>query len=890
MVIVGDRAVPMTSTFGSTHFRPSAFGSQCGGSRVAGYSKTVEVVDGGNMGSTGPQQLESISAMPLYKDKSTEQLRWEDYKSGDKGGIGFGAWAMRPNLFSASCLSAKSASNPFSSSTPANIFASKTGTSDSEGFGESNTPAFSSFSPLGHSSSIPFSSDFGASTAPAPSSTPFQASAWPFATTSSSTPMPSGLFMPNRSEPSLCTSSLPTFGPTPAVFSSSGSFSANCYGTSTQPIFGANNKSSEFFGGEPISSMSSHFGSVPPNFVSPSLFGQATAQVPVSQSVAPSFGISGGHCCVCPSNMSNTAFTGNGSPSAGNLFSSTQFEFPPNLSGFGHATTSSPSPFKPMQTVPCTGVPIGDFGQSVHGTGVPVGNFGQSVPGFNGFLGIAFLPCWIAFGQPVASPPGWVASAQPITAPVTCNNPFHREVAGAPTPTYGSTNFGPSAFASKRGGSRVEAYKATADQVEFGKLNSISAMPIYLNKSPEEIRSEDYQSGDKGGPTLRMGSVHTAPSSFSSSTPSNLFASQKPTFTCQKFGVPTTPIFGSSGFAAPSGECQFGQSFATPFSSTSANLFGCQTPVFNSADLASSTPFGPRPFGQSSANPFSSSTSTNSFAASQTPSFASAAFGASTTTPLASSVFAAPSSPSPFGLSVNPFSSTPSNTFPPKTSSFGSSGFGESTACPFTTAPSTLWGFGTASGFGSGANGSAPSFIESSSPTFGSSPSVCSSSFTFGTSSQPVSGSHSYPLFGTLNSSVSSLFGSVAPNSVSPSSSGPITAQSLFHAKCHPSFQKTHPFSGQSNIPLTPSFIPSFGALNISSTASFGNGSEGNLCSSPTSAAGFDPTTSSTHTPFQPVPTADSEGVRLGNIGRSVAGDGFGWNAFGPPGAANCRY
>lgn len=264
------------------------------------------------------------------------------------GGIGFGAWAMRPNLFTASCLSAKSASNPFSSSTPANIFASKTRASASEGFGESNTPAFSSFSPFGQSSSIPFSSDFGASTAPAPSSTPFQASAWPFATTSSSTPMPSGkpsasgLFGPNRSEPSLCTSSLPTFGPTPAVFSSSGSFSANCYGTSTQPIFGANNKSSEFFGGEPISSMSSHLGSVPPNFVSPSLFGQATAQVPVSQSVAPSFGISGGHCCVCPSNMSNTAFTGNGSASAGNFFSSTQYEFPPNLSGFGHATVSYP--------------------------------------------------------------------------------------------------------------------------------------------------------------------------------------------------------------------------------------------------------------------------------------------------------------------------------------------------------------------------------------------------------------------------------------------------------------------------------------------------------------------------------------------------------------------
>lgn len=75
----------MTSTFGSTCFRPSAIGSQCGGSRVAGYAKTVEEVDGGNRGLTGPQQLESISAMPVYKDKSTEELRWEDYKSGDRG-------------------------------------------------------------------------------------------------------------------------------------------------------------------------------------------------------------------------------------------------------------------------------------------------------------------------------------------------------------------------------------------------------------------------------------------------------------------------------------------------------------------------------------------------------------------------------------------------------------------------------------------------------------------------------------------------------------------------------------------------------------------------------------------------------------------------------------
>lgn len=73
----------MTSTFGNTYFRSPAFGSQSRGSRVAGYAKTaVEVVEGGmNL----QQQLQSISAMPVYKDKTTEELRWEDYKSGDKG-------------------------------------------------------------------------------------------------------------------------------------------------------------------------------------------------------------------------------------------------------------------------------------------------------------------------------------------------------------------------------------------------------------------------------------------------------------------------------------------------------------------------------------------------------------------------------------------------------------------------------------------------------------------------------------------------------------------------------------------------------------------------------------------------------------------------------------
>jgi len=39
--------------------------------------------DSGTSGQTA--KLESISAMPVYKDKSHEELRWEDYQLGDKG-------------------------------------------------------------------------------------------------------------------------------------------------------------------------------------------------------------------------------------------------------------------------------------------------------------------------------------------------------------------------------------------------------------------------------------------------------------------------------------------------------------------------------------------------------------------------------------------------------------------------------------------------------------------------------------------------------------------------------------------------------------------------------------------------------------------------------------
>ena len=71
-----------TPTLGNTAFGQSTFGAQAAqrvGNRVTPYQGTSEP------DSNGVGKLESISAMPAYKEKSHEELRWEDYQAGDKG-------------------------------------------------------------------------------------------------------------------------------------------------------------------------------------------------------------------------------------------------------------------------------------------------------------------------------------------------------------------------------------------------------------------------------------------------------------------------------------------------------------------------------------------------------------------------------------------------------------------------------------------------------------------------------------------------------------------------------------------------------------------------------------------------------------------------------------
>ncbi|KAF5185855.1 Nuclear pore complex protein nup98-nup96 [Thalictrum thalictroides] len=67
-----------TQTFDSTGMRQSVFGGQCLGSGVARYISTAEICGGSSTQAAG--KLESISAMPVYENKSHEELKWEDYQ------------------------------------------------------------------------------------------------------------------------------------------------------------------------------------------------------------------------------------------------------------------------------------------------------------------------------------------------------------------------------------------------------------------------------------------------------------------------------------------------------------------------------------------------------------------------------------------------------------------------------------------------------------------------------------------------------------------------------------------------------------------------------------------------------------------------------------------
>lgn len=89
----------------------------------------------------------------------------------------------------------------------------------------------------------------------------------------------------------------------------------------------------------------------------------------------------------------------------------------------------------------------------------------------------------------------------PLEILSTSNNIFSNPAVAPSCNTAGVTR---SVFGGEMGGTRVACYTTTSED-EFkmgipcyGKIDSISAMPIYNSKSHEELRLEDYKLGDKG--------------------------------------------------------------------------------------------------------------------------------------------------------------------------------------------------------------------------------------------------------------------------------------------------------------------------------------------------------------------------------------------------------
>ncbi|CAA0806684.1 Nuclear pore complex protein NUP98A [Striga hermonthica] len=345
-----------TSAFGGPGFGQSTFGGQRGGSRVSPYSPTTETD-----GATGTQpagKLESISAMPVYKDKSHEELRWEDYQLGDKGGPapasqatsigGFGNTAFN----STTSAFGQTAANPFSSSASSNPFAPKTPAFSSSGFGPSPTSPFSS-SAFGQSST---SNIFGSTSSATPSL---------FGSTQS--------FGVNTS-PSLFSSTSSAFG-SPSIFGpSSAQGATSAFGTSLG--FG-NTQSSPLF-----------------QSTTPTL---SQATIPFGQT-SSAFGQTGPGIFSTPS----TGF-------ASNLFSSTSSLINSNNTlGFGQTTPSLATPFQPAQPAMSSGgFNFNNFGQSQSGTTASGifnnGTFGQ-LPATQSSIAVQAAPITNPFGTLPAMP------------------------------------------------------------------------------------------------------------------------------------------------------------------------------------------------------------------------------------------------------------------------------------------------------------------------------------------------------------------------------------------------------------------------------------------------------------------------------------------------------
>ncbi|PSS00336.1 Nuclear pore complex protein like [Actinidia chinensis var. chinensis] len=283
------------------------------------------------------------------------------------------------------------------------------------------------------------------------------------------------------------------------------------------------------------------------------------------------------------------------------------------------------------------------------------------------------------------------------------------------TSIFGATGGG----GGQHGGSRLAAYTATAEvgggsgTQAAAKLQSISAMQVNKDKSHEELRCEDFQLGDKGGPH-RVGQsaggigggfnssgsaptlAHSSVSPFFPSTPSNLFSLQTSALAHSSVSPffpsppsnPFAPQTASNPFLPQTSSNQFtlqtSSNLCTPqtssnqFSSTPSNPFTRQTLSTSFLSQTSSNPFTLKtcsnPFApQTSSTSFLPQTSSNPFVTPQVPALSSSIFRPftnSSITPPSSSSSLVASSPHLFG----PFPSITNSNTASGTASIVSSG------------------------------------------------------------------------------------------------------------------------------------------------------------------------------------------------------------------------
>ncbi|ONM41840.1 Nuclear pore complex protein NUP98A [Zea mays] len=455
--------------------------------------------------------------------------------------------------------------NPFgqSSTSP---FGNNNSFGTPQGFGQSSTAANNPFAPKPFGSpTTPFGAQTGSSLFATTSTGAFgqQQSAPAFGTTST------GAFGQQQSTPTFGTPSSSQFGSSTPAF-----------GASPTPAFGATSSGSLFgqkpsfggFGSSP--SQSSPFGSTfqqtQPTFGTTPAFGTMTT--PAFGTSTPAFGTTtapafGATTTPAFGSTSTSLFGASSTP----VFGSTAFGT--SATGFG---TSGTTAFGVSSTT--TG--FGSSSTPSFGTSASVFGFGSSP----------------SFGQTTVS-----SGSTPFG---TTPSPF-----GAPVPAFGSQTaapaFGQPQFANQAGGTRIKPYSQTPDvdsatsgTQPAAKLDSISAMPEYKDKSHEELRWEDYQRGDKGGPNT-SGTQAVAPSfpSLIQQNAPNPFSTSNPFSTNNPFAPKPAPtitspfntsfnnasVTSSSPFTSSPSTTMFGQTaFAQPTSSTpafsSGSLFGSTNP------------------------------------------------------------------------------------------------------------------------------------------------------------------------------------------------------------------------------------------------------------------------------------------------------------------------